>query len=552
MSRFNASTIILLAWLQACNGLKRLRVHTRSHHGSIVNQDEAFSEGYANLLLGDLQSKDNAKNLGDSQMTMLASSIQDFFQGNTTDTGNRTSASLGNRTTEAGGSVNHSRASTNVASNTSLKNASATNMSQVNANKTKVIEEATPSLPMASFALDDTTKNQQKPTPKPFPGNASQKLAWESKEKFLENEVKELKARLANASQSLDSSKKQPVPAATGTFNARSEGDTKKPVQKFMDAKGSDTMMPIHAEKKPAAPWPSMAAVASPVGLLNASASAIPPQTDAVRAQTGEAKKPALGATFTGTPPKKVASILALETAVDQEAVSLDDVQQTTEDAALASTPLGWLSSIISWFSGEPVTTSHPLAAPQVKQTPSKALMWVKQDSERTATAANEEHQHILEVNDAWRELEQSDLHEEDVVRSEDAAERHRAETVESPHKPTATELKGRHGPQIHGFWGALEKEDETIQQTVQSDDLVKMAELEQDEDSQVSKASAQLDNQKRASGGTNPRQTVNRLAIHEPWLTRENKDRAVEQRLHDDPDLQMFQLRTSHHQQEH
>lgn len=552
MSRFNVSTITLLALLQACSGLKRLRDHTRSHHGSISNQDEAFSEGYAKLLLGDLQSKDNAKDLGDNQMTILASSIQDFFQGNISDKGNRTSTTSANRSTEAGGSVNHSNASINVAAKTSLKNASMANASQVNTNKTKSIEEATPSLPMASFALDDATKNSPKPTPKPFPGNASQKLAWESKEKFLENEVKELKARLANASQSLESSKNHRVPAATGTFNAESEGDAKKPAHKYMDTKGKDTMMPINTEKKPTAPWPSMAAVAAPVGLLNASSPAVPPQNEAVQVQTGQAKKPAMGATFTGTPPKKVASILALETAVDQDAVSLDDVQQTTEDAALASTPLGWLSSIMSWFSGEPATTPHHLAPPPAKQMPSEALTWVKQDSERTATAAQEEHQHIVQVNDAWRELEQSDLHEEDVVRSEDAAERHRAQVAELPHKPSATELKGRHGPQIHGFWGALEKEDETIQQTVQSDDLVKMAQLEQDEDSQVSRASAQLDNSKGASVATKSRKADNRLAIHEPWLTRETKDKAVEQRVHDDPDLQMLQLRTSHHQSKH
>merc|ERR1719453_2280815 len=70
-------------------------------------------------------------------------------------------------------------------------------------NKTKAIEEAVVSLPMASFALEAPKKVAQNKTVHKFPGNATQKAAWEKKEKALENEIKTLKARLANTSASL-------------------------------------------------------------------------------------------------------------------------------------------------------------------------------------------------------------------------------------------------------------------------------------------------------------------------------------------------------------
>ena len=55
----------------------------------------------------------------------------------------------------------------------------------------------------------------------------------------------------------------------------------------------------------------------------------------------------------------------------------------------------------------------------------------------------------------------------EDQVRSEDRAERMRAERPDAPHMASKDELKGRHGVDMSKFWGSLEKEDAGIEESV-------------------------------------------------------------------------------------
>ena len=78
---------------------------------------------------------------------------------------------------------------------------------------------------MASFALDmpQPVKNKTKTEAHKFPGNATQKAAWERKEKILEKEVEILKKRLDKVNSSQSTKK---VLAATGTFNSHLDGSS--------------------------------------------------------------------------------------------------------------------------------------------------------------------------------------------------------------------------------------------------------------------------------------------------------------------------------------
>jgi len=400
-------------------------------------------------------------------------------------------------------------------------------------NQTQV-EEAAVSLPMASFALEEP-KPVKNNTKHKFPGNATQKVAWEKKEASLEKEVETLKARLSNASKSVESSKLHSVqPAATGTFNAQ-VADGKRS-NKFMAVSAPQPLQPLRAAEKPKADWPTMTSVAAPV---TEHVAAEAPQNDAIPS------KVAMGSTFTGTPAKKVESVLALDSSVVHDAVAFEGESSST------STLSGWFSSFFSWFVGTPSST------PVVKQVPAPhsvapaKVSLLKQDSERTLQAVQAEQLHDVEVNDAWSAMEQADDVKEQTVHDEDAAERARAETREPPHKPTKTELKGRHGHEMSSFWKQLEKEDYNIEQTVSSDDLVKYAELTQAQDTRVSEASDALSDSKLNMNmehhASSLHNTDTRLAIHEPWLRREARDKALERQVHDSPDLQMLQLQHHH-----
>lgn len=288
-----------------------------------------------------------------------------------------------------------------------------------------------------------------------------------------------------------------------------------------------------------------MASIASPVGLQGVNEPAVPPQKDAIRAQEGSTKKIAMGPTFTGTPAKKVQSVLALDSVIDRNAVVSDD-ERTEQDAAVPPA-LGWFASVYSWFFGKPsvaLVSEKPVVKQVTAPKAKKAFIWMKQDSERTAQAAQSEHEHTFAVNEAWGQMEEEDTAQEERVRSEDRAEREQAEVVEPAHHPSKAELAGRHGVHMSGFWSNLEKQDDVIAETVHSDDLVKYAELTSEQDNLVSKLADDLDmtSKPSAQDHTLVKEDL-RLPIHEPWLRREERDKSVERKIHDSPDLQMLQL---------
>jgi len=431
------------------------------------------------------------------------------------------------------------------------------NQTQVDENSTKAVEEVAVSLPMASLALEDPQPAENKTEPK-FPGNASQKAAWEKKEENLEQEVETLKDRLTNASESLEASK--PAKPATGTFSAQLNDAGGKQSDKFMAAKAPEAKAlepkapePILKDEKPRADWPAMGTVAAPVPVVEAapSVAAVPPQKEAIQEEEGTTNKVGMGAAFTGTPATKAESVLALDAAVEHDAVVIND--ENSEQEASTSSP-GWFSRFFSWLFGSGTPSSAVISKPpvaslaQVTTVPHK--VWVKQDPARTAEAASVEHQHIIEVNDAWSDMEKEDAAEEDYVRREDVAERQVAETPELPHQPTKSELDGEGRSHVHmsGFWTNLEKQDYNIEQTVQSDDLVKYQELTEAQDTQVSKASDQVGDSKLTMEHSPVKHDKDwRLLIHEPWLHREVKDKLVERQVHDNPDLQMLQLEHRH-----
>jgi len=455
-------------------------------HNLKSNHDTQVNDHYASLL-HEVSTADASLDLDDSKMTDLTDSIMNVFD------------------EDAGANV----------SKVGQVNASGVvhfeNQSAVEENKTKVIEAAVVSLPMASFALEEPkpVKNITKPK---FPGNATQKVAWEKKEKFLEKEVEALKARLSNASMTMESTKHtEQTASAAGTFSSQANDADGKRSVKFMAAKGPESM------------------------LAN--------QTD---------KKVMMGSAFTNSTAKKLESIISLDTAVEHNAAAADEESSEHVVATMPTmnptSPVGgWLSSFFSWLSGS--SEAAPISPQMLAPHNVSAFVSVKQDSERTLQATREEHQHDVEVNDAWGQMEKEDSRREESVRSEDVSERRRAETAEMPHEPTKSELRGRHGAELSSFWGKLEKEDYNIEQTVHSDDLIKYAELTQAQDVRVSEASDQVDSSKLNMQHSPLKHNSDvRLAIHEPWWHREQADNAWERQVHDSPDLQMMQLR-HHHQ---
>jgi hypothetical protein len=365
-------------------------------------------------------------------------------------------------------------------------------------------------------------------TEREFPGNASQKAAWEKKEHSLEKEVESLRGRLANASASMASSKVPAELAANGTLNAQFQDIAQGHTAKFMPK----------TELKP-----TSAAVIT-TG-LHQNFSSGSPQVD-VSAEHNNA-------TSAGTQAKRIESVLAVGAGVEHDAAVVED------DGATRSIAFFWnpVSSLLSWLAQKPsLPAASKTTMPSHVSMPShvvshrgfKSLAWMKQDSERTAQAALQEHQHDFEVNDAWRQMEKDDTVTEETIRGEDVAERQRAQAVEAPHRPTRFELDGRHGTEMHGFWRDLEKEDYGIEKTVRSDDLIKYAKLTQEQDDQVAKATSQLDNSNLRMHRASLKfgSDAQAIAIHEPWLRREIKDLHVEHEIHSSPDLQMLQLQ--HH----
>lgn len=503
----------------------------KSRHNLKSNHDTA-KDNYAAVLNDELTTDAGSNVADDASMTDLTQSIQGVFEMIPLDAKPQQSK---NAQAEAKGFVQDPKPKLvqQAKQTPKLRLPTAGKVGHINVsaafhttNQTQV-EEAAVSLPMASFALEEP-KPVKNNTKHKFPGNATQKVAWEKKEASLEKEVETLKARLSNASKSVESSKLPSVqPAATGTFNAQ-VADGKRS-NKFMAVNAPQPLQPLQA----AATMTSVAApVAEPVA-------AEAPQNGA------SASKVAMGSTFTGSPAKKVESVLALDASVVHDAVAFEGESSST------STLGGWFSSFFSWFGGKPSPT------PVVKQVPAPnavaptKVSLLKQDSERTLQAVQAEHLHDVEVNDAWSAMEQADDVKEQTVHDEDAAERARAETRELPHTPTKTELKGRHGHEMSSFWKQLEKEDYNIEQTVSSDDLVKYAELTQAQDTRVSEASDALSDSKLNMNmehhASSLHSTDTRLAIHEPWLRREARDKALERQVHDSPDLQMLQLQHHH-----
>lgn len=439
-----------------------------------------------------------------SSVVASAKEVQDL-QGNSTDLQSEVNQTIGS------GKVGHDNVSANMHS---------VDQNEEIDNRTKAIEEAVVSLPMASLALD-VPQLVSNHTEREFPGNASQKAAWEKKEQSLEKEVESLRGRLANASASMASSKVPAELAANGTLNAQFQDIAQGHTAKFMPK----------TELKP-----TSAAVIT-TGLHQNSSSGSPQVDVSTEHNT---------ATSAGTQAKRKESVLAVGAGVEHDAVVVED--DGSSDSSFFWNPV---SSLLSWFAQKPslpVATKTTMPSHVVSHRGFKSLAWMKQDSERTAQAALQEHQHDFEVNDAWRQMEKEDTVTEETIRGEDVAERQRAQAVEAPHRPTRFELDGRHGTEMHGFWRDLEKEDYGIEKTVRSDDLIKYAKLTQEQDDQMAKATSQLDNSNLRMDRASLKfgSDAQAIAIHEPWLRREIKDLHVEHDIHSSPDLQMLQLQ--HH----
>jgi hypothetical protein len=243
---------------------------------------------------------------------------------------------------------------------------------------------------------------------------------------------------------------------------------------------------------------------------------------------------------------------------IEDESATADAASTATTDAASQSEKTvpaslswwGWISSFF-WKPAAAVAPK-PAAAVAPKKTAlleARHRRFFKQDMQRTAEATKEESQHIIQVNDAWSQMEQEDNAKEEQVRREDAAERERAETPESPHTPNKGELHGRHGADMSTFWSKLEKEDYGIEHSVDTEDLNEYIRLTKEQDTQVATAAEQVKDNRLSTDRDPPLKHADDklVAIHEPWLRREERDKEAEKKIHDSPDLQMLQLRHRH-----
>jgi hypothetical protein len=556
-------------------------------HDLTTNHDEAFFDRYTSLLH---EFNVEGTGGGDSRATDLTDSIQGVFglaplvnkvNGATSSAKRKRQlrvqaqhASIENRTADHNqslvgklplvGKVGHINVSAalRAVSRTQLRlparplapenrGQSNTTVNQSQLKETKAIEEATVSLPMASFALEEPqpVKNQ---TEHEFPGNASQKAKWEKKEKSLENEVEQLKARLANVSDSWETHLSSPHHSTANTFSAQHHRTNERQSGKSLPVREAESMQPTDKIHQTITHSASRSFVAQPPGFEHESSLATPAPKDNFQAQD------VTSATI-DAPTKKSESILALHASIDEDAVVVDgggkaEGDKAEGDKAQTSSFQGWLSSLFSWLTWAtlpPATAESTSVAPRLKKpNREKSFIWKKQSSERTAQAVQEESRHEIEVNDPWAQMESDDSRQEDDVRREDRAERERAETAELPHKLSKAELQGRHGGKISKFWSNLEEQDYDIEQMVHDDDLVEYAKLAQEQDKRVSQASSELeDSQLHMEHGV-PRHSDDggMVAIHEPWLRRQLRDEAIEHQVHDSPDLQMLQIQHNHH----
>jgi len=275
-----------------------------------------------------------------------------------------------------------------------------------------------------------------------------------------------------------------------------------------------------------------------------------------------------MGSTFTGTPAKKVQSVMALDTVVEHDAVMTDYIENSATDAVsqvlaqpAVAEPTHWWQKSVMFVSGlfgklfgkqsvEAATEKHKLTQRPVASLLDVTSRGIKQDMARTAQATKDEAAHIVTLNSVWGAMEEEDKVEEEAVKGEDASERIRAMTPEAAHTLTKEELKERHGTDMSSFWGQLESQDGDIEMSVSNENLGEYQRLTKLQDEAVDTAATQL----RANGLHTERSPTLHgndnaflsKTIHDKWQELQNRDEAAERKIHDSPDLQMLQLKHS------
>jgi hypothetical protein len=358
--------------------------------------------------------------------------------------------------------------------------------------------------------------------------------AVEKREKQLEHQIKSLKERLNNDTlRSLVEPKKplKEVPAATGTFAAHLEA-TKTLTANVADSNSTtnktEPMKPILKDETPKPNWPSLKSVAAPVAVaapvsVHVLAAAAPPKKETIPAPPQkDDDKLRMNSAFTGTPGKKVASVLALEASVSNAAVP--DAPAASESFSLR----GWFSRAFAKLRAFWGGDAH-VASDSAAQHKGAAFLDTTQRHpgrheiyERTAQATKEESNHIFQLSSVWGDLEDEDVKEEARVRSEDRSGRERAETREAPHKPTKAELTGRHGADMSGFWGKLEKQDAQIERSIKKENLGEYERLTQEQDGAVKKAANQLKQNELHTDRKSPLKRADNAflakSLHDTW----------------------------------
>jgi hypothetical protein len=535
-----------------------------------------------------LPSSSNASSANASEHTLLSSSnASDHSNASSSNTSDHSWFSPHSWFGFSPSSTSNASVLTNTSASVKSKNATLDNSTRDNKTKEIEKEKEVESLPFGSFAigLDEPSQpqNQSAPQNKSTPPvlnataraalkaaqvkKAAEKAAWQEREKVLREEITLLKARLENDTMEIKKHhlEDEQSPPAAGTFNSQADATTAPPLDDVAEVKKPEPMEPLIKDQKPKADWPSMKSIAAPVTLHHVNSSEVPPQKEAMEAQAGDSAKVGLNTAFTGTPTKKVQSVIALDATVQHDAVFTDDSSAPAENTTPAPfSLLNWVSSFFSrMFWGTPETAAQHVetavqhvehvAAPKKAVT---ALLDTTQrrvgprDYDKIAQDTQAEANHIIAPTSVWGDLEAEDRKEEDVVRGEDQSERMRAETPQTVRAESKEELQGRHGTDMSRFWSNLEKEDGEIEKSVANENLGEYERLTQDQEQKVNKADNQLQESKLH---TDREQVLKHndnsflaRTIHEPWAVLEQKDKVLEEKIHAAPELQMLQLKDS------
>lgn len=226
--------------------------------------------------------------------------------------------------------------------------------------------------------------------------------------------------------------------------------------------------------------------------------------------------------------------------------------------------PFGWVRSFVNWmWHSSPKTAGvSVVAAPSVAHHARGVSLLGTQSKitdesiEKIARETREDKNQDITTSDAWARMEDDDDHEVKRMKSRDVSER--ADVHGKMHHDTKEQLLSRGQTHISNVWSALEQQDNSIESSLQNEDLTEYRHLNGLQEQYMDRLSAQVrkaeaDTLQRAPRPllTHSDHTIGSKTLHDSWRALETQDDHNFQRIRQDPDLQMLQVDDRHHPNE-